>query len=251
MTEPTLVFDIETIPDIAGARRILEMPDAPDDEVWMALRAQRWARRGNDFMPAHLQKIVAISCVLRTATDLRVWSLGDESAGEAELVQRFFDGIDLRTIDEGSVVTQWQQQPVRTLSVPGHYDGQVALMPDGRSWCIVGDLIQGVGTVVISKPEGDMRRYFESLERIIELAPRFIFPSHGIGMGTTLRLEETLKHRRQREAQVLQLQREGRSMQQMLDAIYAGLDPRLAPLAIRNIESHLDKLRADGELPQG
>ena len=70
-------------------------------------------------------------------------------------------------------------------------------------------------------------------------------------MGTTLRLEETLKHRRQREAQVLQLQREGRSMQQMLDAIYAGLDPRLAPLAIRNIESHLDKLRADGELPQG
>jgi len=29
MTEPTLVFDIETIPDIAGARRILEMPDAP------------------------------------------------------------------------------------------------------------------------------------------------------------------------------------------------------------------------------
>ncbi|SHG52522.1 hypothetical protein SAMN04488068_0583 [Hydrocarboniphaga daqingensis] len=94
MTEPTLVFDIETIPDIAGARRILEMPDAPDDEVWMALRAQRWARRGNDFMPAHLQKIVAISCVLRTATDLRVWSLGDESAGEAELVQRFFDGIE-------------------------------------------------------------------------------------------------------------------------------------------------------------
>lgn len=166
-------------------------------------------------------------------------------------VPRFFDGIDLRTIDEGSVVTQWQQQPVRTLSVPGHDDGQVALMPDGRSWCIVGDLIQGVGTVVISKPEGDMRRYFESLERIIELAPRFIFPSHGIGMGTTLRLEETLKHRRQREAQVLQLQREGRSMQQMLDAIYAGLDPRLAPLAIRNIESHLDKLRADGELPQG
>ena len=94
MTEPTLVFDIETIPDIAGARRILEMPDAPDDEVWMALRAQRWARRGNDFMPAHLQKIVAISCVLRTATDLRVWSLGDESSSEAELVQRFFDGIE-------------------------------------------------------------------------------------------------------------------------------------------------------------
>ena len=92
--EPTLVFDIETVPDLDGARRIHELADASDDEVWSLVRAQRWAARGNDFMPAHLQKIVAISCVLRTANDLRVWSLGDESSSERELVQRFFDGVE-------------------------------------------------------------------------------------------------------------------------------------------------------------
>jgi ribonuclease/clavin/mitogillin len=161
---------------------------------------------------------------------------------------KFFDGIDLRLIAEGDEVTRWLQKPVRALEVPGHDDGQIALLPDGTAWCIVGDLIQGVGTVVISKPEGDMRRYFESMDRVIALAPRFIFPSHGIGMGTTFRLEETMRHRRMREAEILKLQRAGQSMQDMLAAIYKDLDPRLMPLALRNIESHLDKLRADGQL---
>lgn len=160
----------------------------------------------------------------------------------------FFDGVDLQPCGEGDELTRWLEQPLRAIEVPGHDDGQLALMPDGRAWFIVGDLIQGVGTVVISKPEGDMRLYFETLERVIALAPRFIFPSHGIGMGTTFRLEETLSHRRQREAQVLELQRAGRSLEQMLGAIYQGLDPRLLPYAQRNIESHLDKLRAEGLL---
>ncbi len=94
MTDNILVFDIETIPDIDGARRLLELPDADDEQVWIALRAQRWAARGNDFQPAHLQRIVAISCVLRTPSSLNVWSLGDEATGEGELVQRFFDGVE-------------------------------------------------------------------------------------------------------------------------------------------------------------
>jgi endoribonuclease LACTB2 len=137
---------------------------------------------------------------------------------------------------------------VRALAVPGHDEGQLALMPEDRAWCIVGDLIQGVGTVVIHKPEGNMRRYFESLTRIIELDPAVIIPSHGLAMGTVFRLQETLAHRRKREATVLAMQRAGQSMEQMLGAMYAGLDPRLVPLAQQNIEAHLDKLREEGAL---
>ena len=74
----------------------------------------------------------------------------------------------------------------------------LALMPADRAWCLVGDLIQGVGTVVIHKPEGNMRRYFDSLQRMIDLDPEVIVPSHGLAMGTTFRLRETLRHRRQR-----------------------------------------------------
>ena len=160
----------------------------------------------------------------------------------------FFEGIELRLVAEGDAVASWCNEPIHVLEVPGHDDGQIALMTNQRTWCIVGDLIQGVGTVVIAKPEGNMRQYFESMQRIIDLAPLSIFPSHGQGLGSTFRLEETLRHRKLREEHVLQLHREGRSIEQMLDAIYVGVDPRLLPLARKNIESHLEKLEAEGLL---
>lgn len=161
---------------------------------------------------------------------------------------RFFDGLATRVIEDGDIVTHWLGQPVRALAVPGHDEGQLALMPDDRAWCIVGDLIQGVGTVVIHPPEGHMGRYFKSLQRIIDLDPKVIVPSHGLAMGTTHRLRETLKHRQAREARVLQLHQDGRSTDEMLGAIYLDLDPRLLPLARMNIEAHMIKLREDGVL---
>ena len=45
-------------------------------------------------LPAHQQRVIAISCVMRSSEGVRVFSLGDEQAGEKELVQRFFDGLE-------------------------------------------------------------------------------------------------------------------------------------------------------------
>ncbi|HKY90759.1 MAG TPA: 3'-5' exonuclease [Nevskiaceae bacterium] len=91
---PTLVFDIETVPDLDGARRILGMESANDDAVAAAMTTIRRAEKGTDFQPAHLQRVVAISCCLRAGEAFRCWSIGDETAGEEELIQRFFDGIE-------------------------------------------------------------------------------------------------------------------------------------------------------------
>lgn len=93
---PTLVFDIETVPDIAGLRLLHELgTELPDDEVAeLAFQKRRAATGGSDFLPLHLQRVVAISCVLRDADSFRVWSLGSPNDGEGELIQRFFDGIE-------------------------------------------------------------------------------------------------------------------------------------------------------------
>lgn len=160
----------------------------------------------------------------------------------------YFHGLAVHHYREGDVICRWLGRAVHVLEVPGHDEGHLALMPEDRAWCIVGDLIQGIGTVVIAKPEGDMRKYFATLERLIALDPRVIIPSHGLALGTVYRLEETLKHRHQREQQVLSLWREGKDLEAMLAVIYAGLDPRLLVLARMNIDSHLDKLRAEGVL---
>jgi hypothetical protein len=89
-----LVFDIETIPDVALGRRLHDLGDLPDESVAKAMFALRRQGFGTEFLPHEQHRIVAISCVLRTRDDLKVWSLGDVDSSEAELVKRFFDGID-------------------------------------------------------------------------------------------------------------------------------------------------------------
>jgi 3'-5' exonuclease len=93
---PTLTFDIETIPDIDGLRRLYGIADSiADREVAeMAFHRRRQATAGSDFLPLHLHRVVAIACALRERNGFRVWSLGDAADTEGGLVQRFFDGIE-------------------------------------------------------------------------------------------------------------------------------------------------------------
>lgn len=90
----TLTFDIETVPDVALGRRLYGLDGLPDDQVAKAMFALRRQGTGGDFLSLEQHRVIAISCALRTADGLRVWSLGEADTQEAELVQRFFDGIE-------------------------------------------------------------------------------------------------------------------------------------------------------------
>ncbi|MDP3677469.1 MAG: 3'-5' exonuclease [Methylotenera sp.] len=95
---PTLVFDIETIPDTDGLRTLLDLPTetSAEDVASIALH-QRRQHNGSDFLPLHQHRICAISCALREGKNFKVWTLGDADASEAEIIQRFFDGIEKYT----------------------------------------------------------------------------------------------------------------------------------------------------------
>lgn len=92
---PVLVFDIETIPDVEGLRRLhgLDREISDADVAQLAFNLRREAT-GRDFLPLHQQRVVAIACALRNDEGLRIWSLGAAEDSEAALVQRFFDGVE-------------------------------------------------------------------------------------------------------------------------------------------------------------
>ena len=95
---PVLTFDIETIPDVAGIRKLHAVdPAVPDADVAaMAFQLRRQAV-GHDFLPLHLHRVVAISCALSEGEAFKVWSIGGSAAAEGEIIQRFFDGIEKYT----------------------------------------------------------------------------------------------------------------------------------------------------------
>lgn len=93
----TLVFDIETVPDVELGRRLYDLADLDDAAVAQAMFAKQKQARQTDFLPPPQQRIVAISFVLRSREGLKIFSLGDEQSSERELVQRFFDGLERYT----------------------------------------------------------------------------------------------------------------------------------------------------------
>ena len=92
-----MVFDIETVPDVESGRRLNAFDGLSDTEVAEAMFTLRRLKTGSDFLPHYLHRICAISVVFRSRDTFKVWSLGELDAGEHELVQRFFDGIDRYT----------------------------------------------------------------------------------------------------------------------------------------------------------
>jgi predicted PolB exonuclease-like 3'-5' exonuclease len=96
MAWPVLVFDIETIPDIAGLRTLRGVsPDTPDEQVHAAWLAERKEHGQSDFMPLHLQRVLVISCVFRNAEGLRVHSFVDrDGQSEGKIIQTFFNTVE-------------------------------------------------------------------------------------------------------------------------------------------------------------
>ncbi len=92
-----LVFDIETVPDVVSGRKLYDLEGLSDADTAKALFALRKKKAGHTFLQHHLQRIVAISLLMQHGNQIKVWSLGDEDADEAELIQRFFTGLEKHT----------------------------------------------------------------------------------------------------------------------------------------------------------
>lgn len=95
---PILCFDIETVPDVVGLRRLRpEWKDLDDGAVAAQAFAERREKVGSEFLQHHLHRVVAIGCAFRDDSGFRVRCLGDEADPEARLVQDFYRVIDRYT----------------------------------------------------------------------------------------------------------------------------------------------------------
>ncbi len=85
-----VAFDIETVPDVAGGRRMYGLDGIPDADVARAMQQ----RAGRDFLPHHLHRVVAISVALRDPEgQFHVKSIGSRTSDERDLIARFFGGV--------------------------------------------------------------------------------------------------------------------------------------------------------------
>jgi endoribonuclease LACTB2 len=105
------------------------------------------------------------------------------------------------------------------------------------------------GTVVIpASAGGNLRDYLESLRRVRALAPQRLLPGHGpVIVDPAALIDEYLRHREERERQVVEALRGGRrTVEEIVAAVYSGLQPGLVRAAQESVQAQLNKLAADG-----
>ncbi|MEA2563968.1 MAG: endoribonuclease [Acidobacteriota bacterium] len=139
---------------------------------------------------------------------------------------------------------------ILVLHTPGHARGHLCFLEEDQRATLVGDLVAGLGTIVIDPPEGDMDDYIASLARLAVMHPGTLFPAHGPAiLNGRGKLREYVDHRLAREAKVLAAWNEGlHEPSEMLPKVYEDTPRPAWPLAERQILAHLDRLRRTGRL---
>ena len=186
---------------------------------------------------AHLQKRLGVPVAAHRLTADRV--------KHAVTVDRLIEDNDLIELkgDPG-----WR---LRALHTPGHSRGHLCFSEEITGAIITGDLVVGVGTVVIDPPEGNMLQYLDSLRRLLAL-PKLsaLFPGHGPAIGSGReKIEEYVEHRTLRENKILAAVQAGAGLpHEIVEAAYTDVHPSLYGLAERSTVAHLEKLEEEGRV---
>ena len=160
---------------------------------------------------------------------------------------------DRRLLDGEALDTG--EMRIDAVYTPGHASNHLCFGLAGTGLLFSGDHVMSGSTVVIAPPDGDMADYIDSLERVRAMAPRRIAPGHGDVIddpGSVL--DDYLRHRFEREAQVLNGLRQvpgesevkGVSPAELVERIYVDVPAALHPVARYSVWAHLLKLMSEG-----
>jgi len=138
---------------------------------------------------------------------------------------------------------------LRALHTPGHASNHLCYLLENTRMLFTGDHVMQGSTVVINPPDGDMRAYLESLERLLTEDVLILAPGHGYLIGEPHReLRPLLRHRLAREHKVVTaLARLGAAeLDALVREVYDDVSARLHGVATRSLSAHLEKLAAEG-----
>jgi len=138
---------------------------------------------------------------------------------------------------------------LRAIHTPGHASNHLCYLLEQTKMLFTGDHVMQGSTVVINPPDGNMRAYLQSLERLLGEDIAIIAPGHGYLIGAPRKeIRRLIAHRMNRERKVVAaLERlEHPSVDEMLPLVYDDVPERIHRVAARSLTAHLEKLVAEG-----
>jgi glyoxylase-like metal-dependent hydrolase (beta-lactamase superfamily II) len=142
---------------------------------------------------------------------------------------------------------------LEAIYTPGHASDHVAFLLREERALFAGDLVMVGSSIMIAPPDGDMAVYLESLARVRALGPARIYPGHGPVIDAPAGvLDEAVRHRQAREAQIIEALHSGPArIADLVSRIYVDVPASRHPMAARSVHAQLLKLRAEGRVRGG
>ncbi|MGL4610115.1 MAG: MBL fold metallo-hydrolase [Trueperaceae bacterium] len=153
------------------------------------------------------------------------------------------------TMNEALHVGTLELHPIFT---PGHSPGHVSFYMPEAGLALVGDMVASFSSIWIGKPEGNIAKYFASLETLRLLKAKMFAPGHGeIIQEVGQKLEDVKQHRLQRLEQVYKvLENKTLTLSELRDSVYPTIDAHMAGLAEKSLLALLEKLEQDKRVTQ-
>ena len=160
--------------------------------------------------PAHVESVAAALGAGTLAIVLLTHGHPDHAGGLPALLQRW---PGLRVVDQSNAGDDVEAGSVRlrVIPTPGHAPDHLCFFDEGSGDLYCGDLVRAGGTIVIpARSGGNLRQYLESPRQVRRLRPKRLLPGHGPVIDEPERvIDEYLRHRADREAQVVAALRAG------------------------------------------
>lgn len=139
--------------------------------------------------------------------------------------------------------------PLQALATPGHAPDHLAFVCGAVAF--TGDAVLGEGSVFVPPDGGGLGPYLAALRRLRALGLAWLCPGHGPEIADpAAKLDEYLAHRLDRERRLVAALADGlRSDDELLDRVWDDAPAALRRAAALTLHTHLDKLRAEGRLP--
>lgn len=223
---------------IYGSDETLVIDPGPADEGHLAQVLEVACRRG---------RVVMVACTHHHIDHLEGAARFCELSGAPLAIHfRRASGPNMLPLHDGDRLLVGRDEVV-AVHTPGHASDHVCFFDQASRVLFTGDhVLQGTTSLVVP-PDGDMKAYLGSLERVLQLAPERLYPGHGEPIDQAeLAIRELIGHRLEREAQILDELRHGpRTPDLLVGQLYAGYPPAVLGIAAGTVLAHLLKLEGE------
>jgi glyoxylase-like metal-dependent hydrolase (beta-lactamase superfamily II) len=201
-------------------------------------------------LSGHIQSILhavrgeTVDHILITHTHPDHWPASSSiQSATGATVHSFTEGLGERRLRDGDVVQGrgWRLEAVHT---PGHTSDHLSFALPEEQTLFSGDHVMGWSTSVIIPPDGEMRAYMSSLEKLLARDDRIYLPTHGPAVtDPKTHVRAFIEHRQERRAAILERLRKGEaSVREIVRAVYTDVSPSLHGAAAMSVQAHLIEL---------